>query len=145
MVDYHKPDLSPSERYGRHAKLRKKYPKWAHRRDHHEKKRRRSRSRSRRRRRRAARQKRQAAVGTGTVTNGLLMQLLHQIMGTNIRPLARKHGENVLTGYANAVTPGRLAPVRARDEYSAAAMEVARTALVTAVGAAAHAGGAPHA
>jgi len=127
MVDYHE--------------LRKKYPKWAHRRDYHRKRRRRSRSKSRRRRRAA--RKKAAAVGTGTVTNGLLMQLLQQIMGTNIRPLARKHGENVLTGYANAVTPGRLAPVRARDEYSAAAMDVARTALVTAVGAAAHAGGAP--
>jgi len=138
MVDYHKPDLSPSERYGLHAKLRKKYPKWAHRRDHHEKKRRRSRSRSRRRRRRAARQKRQAAVGTGTVTNVLLMQLLHQIMGTNIMPLARKHGENVLTGYANAVTPDRLAPVRARDEYARAARGPGPGAFGVGVGAAAH-------
>lgn len=119
-----------------HAALRKKYPKWAHRHAYHKKKRRRSRRRSRRRRRRA-----RAAEPS---TNVLLMQLLHQILGGNVRPLARKHGENVVTGYAGAVTPDRLAPVRSRDEY-------ARRAIVgeygpwrgVAAGAAAHAGGAP--
>jgi len=90
--------------------LRKKYPKWAHRRDYHKKKRRRS-----RRRRRA----RRATGEEGTVTNVLLMQLLNQIMGVNVGPLrAKKHGENVLTGYANAVTPDQLAPVRARAWYN---------------------------
>ena len=92
-----------------HAALRKKYPKWAHRTAYHKKKRRRSRRRSRRRRRRA-----RAAEPS---TNVLLMQLLHQIMGgVAVRPLARKHGENVVTGYAGAVTPDRLAPVRSQDE-----------------------------
>ena len=117
-----------------HAALRKKYPKWAHRVAYHKKKRRRSRSRSRRRRRRAR--------GSTPSTNVLLMQLLHQIMGGNVRPLARKHGENVVTGYAGGVTPDRLAPVRSRDEY-------ARSAIVgeygpwrgVGVGAAAAAGG----
>ena len=97
-----------------HAALRKKYPKWAHRHAYHKKKRRRSRSRSRRRRRRA-----RGTTSSGTATtNVLLMQLLHQIMGVDVRPLARKHGENVVTGYAGAVPPDRLAPVRARDEYA---------------------------
>ena len=90
--------------------LRKKYPKWAHRRDHHAKKRRRSRGR----RRRHARVKRAHQVKPD-ITQVLLVQLLHQIMGA--RPLARKHGENVVTGYTDAVRPDRLAPVRSRDEY----------------------------
>ena len=92
--------------------LRKKYPKWAHRRDYHKKKRR----RSRRRRRRRAR----ATTGDGTVTNVLLMQLLNQIMGVNVSlaKAPKKHGENVLTGYANVVTPAQLAPVRARAWYN---------------------------
>ena len=97
-----------------YAALRKKYPKWAHRHAYHRKRRRRSRSRSRRRRRRA----RAAAPST----NVLLLQLLHQIMGGAVRPLARKHGENVVTGYAGAVTPDRLAPLRSRDEYARAAI-----------------------
>ena len=102
MVDYHE--------------LRKKYPKWAHRRDYHRKRRRRSRSRSRRRRR-AARKK--AAVGTGTVTNVLLMQLLHQIMGVTapVVPKSLKHGQNVTTGYSGANKPEPLIPVRSRAWY----------------------------
>jgi hypothetical protein len=98
-----------------YSELRKKYPKWAHRRDYHAKKRRRSRSRSRRRRRaRATRRPRE-----DNVTNLLLLQLLNQIMGptTNFRTLARKHGENVVSGYAGGVLPDHLAPVRARSEY----------------------------
>ena len=122
MADYHE--------------LRKKYPKWAHRRDHHAKKRRRSRSRRRRRSRARAR-----AVKAPDLTNVLLVQLLHQIMGANVRPLAQKHGENVVTGYIGGVRPDRLAPVRSREEYRA------RTAVPggfgVGVGAAAQAGGPP--
>ena len=47
----------------------------------------------------------------------LLLQLLHQIMGVNVRPVARKHGENVISGYVDGVAPDRLAPVRARDDF----------------------------
>ena len=93
-----------------HEALRKKYPKWAHRRDHHAKKRRQSRSRRRRRLRKRAR-----AHKTPDLTNVLLVHLLHQIMGPH--PLAQKHGENVVTGYMGGVRPDRLAPVRSRDEY----------------------------
>ena len=84
--------------------LRKKYPKWAHRKDEHRKRRRKSRRR-RRRRRRAAQ---------GTSTEGMLLSLLHQLM---LKPatLAKKHGENVVTGYGNAVRPDALAPVRSRQ------------------------------
>ena len=117
MADYHE--------------LRKKYPKWAHRRDHHAKKRRQSRSRRRRRSRRRAQ-----AHKTPDLTNVLLVQLLHQIMGA--KPLARKHGENVVTGYTGAVRPDRLAPVRSRDEYMYPAPAGPGGA---AVGAAAQAGG----
>ena len=87
--------------------LRKKYPKWAHRKDEHKKRRR----KSKRRRRRARKKKRQQA-GTGTSTEGMLMSLLHQLMlgGT----LAKKHGENVVTGYADKVKADALAPVRSR-------------------------------
>ena len=128
MVDYHE--------------LRKKYPKWAHRRDYHAKKRRRSRSRKRRLRRRARRK----VAKSGDVTNMMLMSLLHQIMGSNIMPVARKHGENVVSGYAGYVTPEALAPVRARDKFR---LERAiadrrggpRAGAGVGVGAAAHAGG----
>ena len=99
-----------------HAALRKKYPKWAHRHAYHKKKRRRSRSRRRRRARAAE-----------PSTNVLLMQLLHQIMGGTVRPLARKHGENVVTGYAGAVTPDRLPPLRWRSPPPAP-LPVARAA-----------------
>ena len=88
--------------------LRKKYPKWAHRKDEH-RKRKRKRSRRRRRSRRAAKREKH---GTGTSTEGMLLSLLHQLMlgGT----LAKKHGENVITGYADKVKPDALAPVRSR-------------------------------
>ena len=88
--------------------LRKKYPKWAHRKDEH-RKRKRKRSRRRRRSRRAAKREKQ---DTGTSTEGMLLSLLHQLMlgGT----LAKKHGENVITGYADKVKPDALAPVRSR-------------------------------
>ena len=86
--------------------LRKKYPKWAHRKDEHRKRRRKS-----RRKRRRSRKKREKR-GTGTSTEGMLLSLLHQLMlgGT----LAKKHGENVVTGYADKVKPDALAPVRSR-------------------------------
>ena len=88
--------------------LRKKYPKWAHRKDEHKKRRRKSRRKSRRRRR--SRKKRDR--GAGTSTEGMLVSLLHQLMLG--RTLAKKHGENVVTGYADKVKPDALAPVRSR-------------------------------
>ena len=43
----------------------------------------------------------------------MLVSLLQQLlMGPTT--LARKHGENVQTGYLNMVTPDALAPVRSR-------------------------------
>jgi len=94
--------------------LRKKYPKWAHRRDYHKKKRRRSRRRRRRRRR-----VRTTTTTTKTVSNGLLMSLLQQLMGSQqpVSGVSRKHGSNVLEGYGGSVRPDRLAPLRSRDEY----------------------------
>ena len=83
--------------------LRKKYPKWAHRKE--ERKRRRKKSRRRRRRKKK--------VGTENTTEVMLVSLLQQLlMGPTT--LARKHGENVQTGYLNMVTPDALAPVRSR-------------------------------
>jgi hypothetical protein len=43
----------------------------------------------------------------------MLISLLHQLI---LRPatLAKKHGENVVTGYADTVRPDALAPVRSR-------------------------------
>jgi hypothetical protein len=43
----------------------------------------------------------------------MLVMLLGQLM---MRPvtLAKKHGENVVTGYTDAVRPDALAPVRSR-------------------------------
>jgi len=94
--------------------LRKKYPKWAHRRDEHKKRRRKS------RRRRRRRKKKQHA---GTTTEGMLLSLLQQLMlgGT----LAKKHGENVITGYADKVKPDALAPVRSRHLMQQAMAEPA--------------------
>jgi len=87
--------------------LRKKYPKWAHRRDYHAKKKKRRRSRGRRRKKKK--------ISQQDVTTLLLLQLLGQIQGVNA-PLGKKHGENVVTGYGGAVAPDRLAPVRSQDE-----------------------------
>ena len=87
--------------------LRKKYPKWAHRRDYHAKKKKRRRSRGRRRKKKK--------ISQEDVTTLLLLQLLGQIQGVNA-PLAKKHGSNVVTGYGGAVAPDRLAPVRSQDE-----------------------------
>lgn len=80
--------------------LHKKYPKWAHRRHR------------RRKRRKKSRKRRRAA---GTSTEGMLMSLLHQLLlgGT----FAKKHGENVLTGYTDKVKADALAPVRSRIEH----------------------------
>ena len=78
--------------------LRAKYPRWAHRRDDH-----RRRRRKRKRARRSRRKKKQSREKMGSTTEGMLMSLLHQLMlgGT----LAKKHGENVVTGYADRVRP----------------------------------------
>ena len=91
--------------------LRKKYPKWAHRRDEHKK-----RKRKRKRKRRRSRKKtRKTEKHAGTSTEGMLISLLHQLMlGGTLGPLAKKHGDNVLTGYADKVAPDALAPVRSR-------------------------------
>ncbi len=91
--------------------LRKKYPKWTHRRDYHAAKKARSRKRRRSRRRRKKKKK----ISQQDVTTLLLLQLLGQIQGANV-PLAKKHGENVVTGYGGAVAPDRLAPLRSQDE-----------------------------
>jgi hypothetical protein len=100
------------------AELRKKYPKWAHRRDHRKKRRRRRRSRSRRRARRAAAEPEPEGVSTIT-TRSLLTQLLHQIMGVTapVVPKSLKHGQNVTTGYTGANKPEPLIPVRSRAWY----------------------------
>ena len=91
--------------------IRAKYPKWAHRRDYHKKARRRSRRRRRRKRRRG-----RAAAPVRDTTELMLVQLLNQLLLVP-RTLAKKHGENVLTGYADAVRPDKLAPVRSREEH----------------------------
>ena len=85
--------------------LRKKYPKWAHRKDE-----KRKRKRKRRRSKKRARQ-----TAGGSTTEGMLLSLLQQLMlgGT----LAKKHGENVTTGYADKVSPDSLAPVRSRAAH----------------------------
>ena len=86
--------------------LRKKYPKWAHRRAYHAK---------RKRRRKKIRRKtaKTAKTSKEDLTPLLLMHLMGQIQGV---PVSRKHGSNVVTGYAGAVVPDRLAPVRSQDE-----------------------------
>ena len=97
MTDYHE--------------LRKKYPKWAHRKDEHRKRRR----KSKRRRRRAARARgrERQKRGTAASTETMLVSLLHQLMpGT----LAKKHGENVLTGIAGKVKPDYLSPLWSQHE-----------------------------
>ena len=81
--------------------LRKKYPKWAHRRAYHAK----------RNRRKTAKTAKTAP--NEDLTTLLLMHLMGQIQGV---PVSRKHGSNVVTGYAGAVVPDRLAPVRSQDE-----------------------------
>ena len=79
---------------------KKKYRKWAHRKAYKKKK---------RRRKRLKRQKHGTAVSTET----MLVSLLHQLMpGT----LAKKHGENVLTGMAGKVKPDYLSPLWSQHE-----------------------------
>ena len=121
------------------AQLRRKYPKWAHRRDFHKRKRKRAVRRVRRHRRRSRRAHR-ARAKSHDVTTILLTQLLHQIMGVGTVPLARKHGENVITGYAGGVAPDLLAPVRSRSEYLYPAPKDRAGLTGVAVGAAASAG-----
>ena len=76
--------------------LRRKYPKWAHRRDHKKRKRKR---------------KRKKRVHT---KHDLMLLALLQDMMNPVMPLHRKHGENVLSGYSSGVKPDSLAPVRSR-------------------------------
>jgi len=107
-----------------HYDLRQKYPRWAHRRDAEKRRRRKSRRKRKRRRRKGGK----AAPGfQGTSTEGMLVSLLQQIMlGQN--PLARKHGENVKTGYAGLVKPDFLAPNRSRAQYQATSADRERRA-----------------
>jgi len=109
-----------------HYDLRQKYPRWAHRRDAEKRRRRKSRRRRKRRRRKGG--KAATAPGfQGTSTEGMLVSLLQQIMlGQN--PLARKHGENVKTGYAGLVKPDFLAPNRSRAQYQATSADRERRA-----------------
>ena len=72
--------------------LRKKYPKWAH------------------RRRRRKRKRRRQEPQTEQMLTSLLTQL---IMGGT---LAKKHGENVLTGVAGKVKPNYLSPLWSQHE-----------------------------
>ena len=88
--------------------LRKKYPKWAHRKDEHRKRRRKS-----RRRRRRSRKKREKR-GSEESTETMLVSLLHQLMAP--ATLAKKHGENVLTGMAGKVKPDYLSPLWSQHE-----------------------------
>ena len=79
----------------------------------------------------------------------LLLQLLHQIMGVNVTPVAQKHSENVVSGYSGYSTPDRLAPVRARDDFrlerAIADRRGGARAGAGVAAAAAHAGGPPRA
>ena len=121
-----------------YAALRRKYPKWAHRRDYHAKKRRRSRSRKRRR---ARRRRLVQSAGTGS-TEVLLTQLLHQIMGVTapVVPQSNKHALNVVSGYTNANKPYPLVPVSSRDWYrKKAGYNIGRPGYGVGVGAAARA------
>jgi len=91
--------------------MRSKYPKWAHRRDEHKKRRR----KSRRKRKRSRSRSRGRAQSAGTAsTEGMLVSLLHQLMAP--RTLAKKHGENVLTQYGGIVKPGVLSNVWSRQD-----------------------------
>jgi len=105
--------------------LRKKYPKWAHRRDARRKrrhKRRRSRSRSRRRRRKGHHSR---AGFEGTTTDTMLVSLLQQLLMPVA--VARKHGENVISSLGRRfVRPDHLAPVRSETGIGGRRGEVAR-------------------
>lgn len=105
--------------------LRKKYPKWAHRRDARKKrrhKRHRSRSRSRRRRKKGHHSR---AQFDGTSTDTLLVSLLQQLMMPVA--VARKHGSNVLSSLGRRfVVPDHLAPVRSETGEGGRRGEVTR-------------------
>ena len=108
-----------------HYDLRQKYPRWAHRRDANKRRRRKSRRKSRRKKRRKG--GKAAAPFQGTSTEGMLVSLLQQIM-LGQTTLARKHGENVKTGYAGLVKPDFLAPNRSRAQYQATSADRERRA-----------------
>jgi len=103
--------------------LRKKYPKWAHRKDEYRKRRRKSR---RRRRRTQNRGRRLQKRGTAESTETMLVSLLHQLMAPTT--LAKKHGENVLTGMAGKVKPDYLSPLWSQHERNFIHSRAARSA-----------------
>ena len=105
--------------------LRKKYPKWAHRRAYHAK---------RKRRRKKSRRKTANTAPKEDLTTLLLMHLMGQIQGV---PVSRKHGSNVVTGYAGAVVPDRLAPVRSQDERARMHQQAGQQQMAQAYGRAA--------
>ena len=105
--------LVKKEKMPTHYELRQKYPRWAHRRD--ERKRRRRKSRRRRKRRKKS--DKLPSGGAGTSTEGMLVSLLHQLMLGG--PVAKKHGENVITGHSGVVKPDLLAPGRSKADYEA--------------------------
>jgi len=115
------------------SELRAKYPKWAHRHDAQKR-----RSRKRRKRRRRSRRRRRAA---SSPTELMLVQLLGQLLGPTA-PLSRKHGSNVVTGYADRVAPDSLAPVRSR-EYARGMRDASAPAGGAGAGAGAAAGFVP--
>ena len=49
-------------------------------------------------------------------TDTLLTSLMHQLVGINTLTLAKKHGENVITGTAGVVKPEHLAPIWSAHE-----------------------------
>jgi hypothetical protein len=52
-------------------------------------------------------------------TDTLLTSLMHQLVGINTLTLAKKHGENVITGSGGVVKPGHLAPIWSAHERNA--------------------------
>ncbi len=107
--------------------LRKKYPKWAHRKDEHRKRRRKSKRRVRRAKKREKR-------GSAESTETMLVSLLHQLMAP--ATLAKKHGENVLTGMAGKVKPDYLSPLWSQHERNFIHSRASRDAPQHAAGAA---------
>ena len=80
--------------------VRAKYPRWAHRRDEHKRRRRKKRSRRKKKSDQAK-------------TQALRLLLSQMLLGG---PVAKKHGENVRTGYTGAVKPDLLSTWRSQVE-----------------------------
>ncbi len=85
-----------------HYDIRAKYPRWAHRRDEHKRRRRKRRKRSRRKKK-----------SDQARTQALRLLLSQMLLGG---PVAKKHGENVRTGYSGAVKPDLLNTWRSEVE-----------------------------